>query len=62
MDNITELDKAELKHECREMYRDIGFKGCLAALEETICFGQTMLEVLREEYNSNDSGNVDEHR
>ena len=55
---ITELDKAELTHECREMYKDIGFHGCLSALSETLLFGQTMIDVLREEY-KNEFGPTD---
>lgn len=50
MKRITELDKADIRHDAREIYTEYGFEGLLDTLEETMAASEAMLEVLRDEY------------
>jgi hypothetical protein len=48
--HITELDKAEIRHEAREIYKEDGWEGLLDFLEEVLITGEAILEVTKEEY------------
>lgn len=50
---INELDKAEIRHEARDIYRDMGMKGALEVLDEVITFATILAEVLKEEMHDN---------
>lgn len=45
----SELDKAQLKYEMRQLYRDIGLEGSLQALYEIYRGAELLLEVIKEE-------------
>lgn len=47
---INELDKAELKHNFRDMYKKIGYLGSLQCLYEIILSGNLLIEVILEEF------------
>ena len=46
---LTELEEAEMRHEAREMYNDIGLEGCLACLNESNTFNLVLISVILEE-------------
>lgn len=46
---MDEMTKAEMKHEFREMYKNIGFQECLQVLYELLLSSQLLTEVLYEE-------------
>lgn len=56
--DITELDEAELRHEIRELYNDIGFDGVMSALNEMMIYSRVTLEVLKEEYENSRNDNI----
>jgi hypothetical protein len=45
----SELDLAQLKHEMREMYKNIGRLGSLQVVYEMLIGAQMLLEVIQEE-------------
>lgn len=49
-EHITELDKAEIRHEARQIYYDEGWEGLLDLLDEVLTTGEAILEVAKEEY------------
>lgn len=49
MDKPNELDLAELRHEFRELYKDLGYEGCLQVLYEFLISAETMCKVIQEE-------------
>ena len=49
MQNPSELDLAQLRHEMREMYGHLGFEGLLQVLYEMLIGAQTLSEVIIEE-------------
>lgn len=49
MNPINELDRAEIRHQARELYRDIGFEGSLEALMESMVFCEELARVINEE-------------
>ncbi len=46
---MDELDEAELRHEAREMYKDLGAVGCLECINEGIVFFSILLGIVYEE-------------
>jgi len=57
---ITELDKAAMKHEMRDLYKDVGYLGALETLYEMLVAAQMLLEVLAEE--EDEDFNLGEHK
>lgn len=51
MAKLTELDKAQLRHEARELLLEHGFDGLLDALTETIAVSEAFMEVAKDEFN-----------
>lgn len=49
MPKLTELDKAQLKHEFRQFYKDKGVLPCYQALYEMILSINILLDVIKEE-------------
>lgn len=47
---INELDKAQLRHEMRSLYKEVGMQGALECLYEILASGIILLEVIKEEY------------
>lgn len=47
---INELDKAQLRHEMRSLYKEVGMQGALECLYEILASGVILLEVIKEEY------------
>lgn len=45
----SELDLAQLKHEMRQMYSNIGYWGCVQVLGEMLIAARTLSEVMVEE-------------
>lgn len=45
----SELDLAQLKHEMRELYKHIGFWGCVQVLGEMLIGARVLSEVMVEE-------------
>lgn len=45
----SELDLAQLKHEMREMYKHVGYWGCVQVLGEMLIGALTLSEVMTEE-------------
>lgn len=50
MKNINPMDEAQLKHEMRIMYREVGFEGAIQVLYEITLSAEILLEVVREEF------------
>lgn len=46
---LNELDLAQLKFECRQMYKNIGDKGCLQVIYESLIFINIVFDVMEEE-------------
>lgn len=49
MNEVNELDLAELRVQMRQMYRQIGFAGAMRCLHEILISGQVLIEVILEE-------------
>lgn len=49
MKKPTELDLAELKHDFRSMYKNIGLEGCLQVVYEFAISMDLLLTVIQEE-------------
>ena len=50
---INEWDRAEIKHQAREMYNDLGYEGTLDCLMECLVFVECVSEVILEEWEKN---------
>lgn len=46
---LTEMDEAEISLEMRNLYKDIGFNGCIQVLYEIISSANVMAVVMMEE-------------
>lgn len=50
MKNINELDQAQLRHELRAMYKDIGYIESLQVLYEILMSANILMDVILEEH------------
>ncbi len=46
---MKELEEAELRHEAREMYNDLGAEGCIECIGEGIAFFSILMEIIMED-------------
>ena len=53
LNKISELDRAQLKHEFRELYKSKGFDVCLRILFEFLVAAETLGAVMVEESEDN---------
>lgn len=49
MKEVNELDKAELKHEFRQLYNQVGYEGCIQCLYEILLSANVLAELMIEE-------------
>lgn len=50
MNRISELDEAQIRLEVRRLYKEIGFRGLLQVIYETVFFTSVCIEIMKEEY------------
>lgn len=49
MGYFNELDEAQITHEMRQLYKDVGFEKCIRALAEIIKCGEILATVILDE-------------
>ena len=54
MKEPSELDLAQLKHEMRQMYKNVGFDGSLQIIFEMLVGARILSEVIMEERSKNE--------